>query len=137
MYSKCDDKIFDSNVVLIKIITTFESNINRMSTYYLGEFEEIVLLTVAILDGKAYGLNIIAEIQERLGRKVSLGAIQTVLKRLEEKGMLNSEFGEATKVRGGKRKRYYTISTYGLQVINENKEQRLSLWNAIPKLNFN
>lgn len=137
MYSKCNDKIFDSNVVLIKIITTFESNINRMSTYYLGEFEEIVLLTVAILDGKAYGLNIIAEIQERLGRKVSLGAIQTVLKRLEEKGMLNSEFGEATKVRGGKRKRYYTISTYGLQVINENKEQRLSLWNAIPKLNFN
>ncbi len=108
-----------------------------MSTYYLGEFEEIVLLTVAILDGKAYGLNIIVEIQERLGRKVSLGAIQTVLKRLEEKGMLNSEFGEATKVRGGKRKRYYTISTYGLQVINENKEQRLSLWNAIPKLNFN
>ena len=137
MYSKRDDKIFDSNVVLIKIITTFESNINRMSTYYLGEFEEIVLLTVAILDGKAYGLNIIAEIQERLGRKVSLGAIQTVLKRLEEKGTLNSEFGEATKVRGGKRKRYYTISTYGLQVINENKEQRLSLWNAIPKLNFN
>lgn len=108
-----------------------------MSTYYLGEFEEIVLLTVAILDGKAYGLNIIVEIQERLSRKVSLGAIQTVLKRLEEKTLVNSEFGEATKVRGGKRKRYYSITAQGLQVLNQNKEQRLSLWNAIPKLNFN
>lgn len=108
-----------------------------MSIYYLGEFEEIVLLTVAILDGKAYGLNIITEIQERLNRKVSLGAIQTVLKRLEEKAMVSSEFGEATKVRGGKRKRYYTITTQGMEVLNQNKEQRLSLWNAIPKLNFN
>lgn len=108
-----------------------------MDQYHLGEFEEIVLLTVAILDGQAYGLSIIEEIKSRLDRSVSLGAIQTVLKRLEEKGMLSSEFGEATKVRGGKRKRYYTISTYGLQVINESKEQRLSLWNALPKLNFN
>jgi DNA-binding PadR family transcriptional regulator len=68
---------------------------------------------------------------------VSLGAIQTVLKRLEEKSMVSSEFGEATKVRGGKRKRYYSITTFGLQVINQSKEQRLSLWNAMPKLNFN
>ncbi len=108
-----------------------------MDQYHLGEFEEIVLLTVAILDGQAYGLSIIEEIKSRLDRRVSLGAIQTVLKRLEEKGMLSSEFGEATKVRGGKRKRYYAITTYGLQVINESKEQRLSLWNAMPKLNFN
>ena len=107
-----------------------------MSQNHLGEFEEIVLLTVAILDGKAYGISIIEEIEGRLKRNVSLGAVQTVLKRLEEKGLAKSEFGEATKVRGGKRKRYYEITNTGRQVLNETKSQRESLWSAIPKTVF-
>lgn len=104
-----------------------------MSQYHLGEFEEIVLLTVAILNGEAYGVNIIAEIEQRLERNVSLGAIQTVLKRLEDKNLVKSEFGEATKVRGGKRKRFYEITSKGRQVLSDTKEQRVSLWNAIPQ----
>ena len=104
-----------------------------MSQYHLGEFEEIVLLTVAILDGDAYGVGIIEEIESRLGRRVSLGAIQTVLKRLEDKKLVRSAFGEATKVRGGKRKRFYTITPNGKQILRDTREQRLSLWNAIPK----
>ena len=108
-------------------------NIKEMSQYHLGEFEEIVLLTVAILDGKAYGISIIEEIEERIERNVSIGALQTVLKRLQEKGLLQSEFGEATKVRGGKRKRFYEITSNGRQVLSNTKEQRVSLWNAIPK----
>jgi PadR family transcriptional regulator PadR len=105
-----------------------------MSLYHLGEFEEIVLLTVAILNGEAYGVSIIEEIEARLDRNVSLGAIQTVLKRLEEKGMVRSAFGEATKIRGGKRKRYYSITAEGQSLLRHTKDQRLSLWNAIPKI---
>lgn len=104
-----------------------------MSLYHLGEFEEIVLLTVAILNGGAYGVSIIEEIEDRLDRNVSLGAIQTVLKRLEDKKLVRSAFGEATKMRGGKRKRYYTITTDGQSILKNTKDQRLSLWNAIPK----
>ncbi len=107
-----------------------------MSQYYLGEFEEVVLLTVAILNKEAYGVAIIEEIEKRMKRKVSVGAVQTVLKRLENKGMLKSEFGEATKVRGGKRKRYFELTKYGKKVLQEAKDQRLSLWNAIPSLVF-
>lgn len=107
-----------------------------MSLYHLGEFEEIVLLTVAILNGDAYGVSIIEEIESRLERNVSLGAIQTVLKRLEDKGMVTSVFGEATQVRGGKRKRHYSITAEGQQVLQQTKEQRLSLWKAIPKAAF-
>ena len=107
-----------------------------MSEYHLGEFEEIVLLTVALLQGKAYGVSIIEEIKNRLGRQTSLGAVQTVLKRLEEKGMVSSEFGEATKVRGGKRKRYYTVTVEGQQALQKTYDQRMSLWNAIPNLSF-
>ena len=116
-----------------------------MSKYQLGEFEEIVLLTVAILNGRtstagqasssseAYGVAISDEIEKRLKRKVSLGAMQTSLRRLEEKKLLKSEFGEATKVRGGKRKRFFTLTNFGKQALREAKDQRMGLWNAVPE----
>ena len=107
-----------------------------MSQHHLGEFEEIVLLTVAILFGDAYGVAIINEMENKLNRKVSIGALQTVLRRLEKKGMLTSEFGEATKVRGGKRKRFFTVTQYGKKVLEEAKDQRLGLWKAIPEIAF-
>ena len=56
-----------------------------MSKHHLGEFEEIVVLTVAILHDEAYGIAIIQEMEGRLGRKVSIGSLQTVLRRLEKK----------------------------------------------------
>jgi PadR family transcriptional regulator, regulatory protein PadR len=103
-----------------------------MSQYHLGEFEEIVLLTVAILNGEGYGVSIVEEIETRLVRNVSLGAIQTVLKRLEDKKLVRSAFGETTRIRGGKRKRYFTITGEGQRTLKNTKDQRLSLWNAIP-----
>lgn len=107
-----------------------------MGKHHLGEFEEIVLLTVAVLNGQAYGIAIIEEIEERLNRKVSMGAMQTVLRRMEEKGYLESEFGEATAVRGGKRKRYFQVTDAGKQAIIETKEARNNLWDAIPNIVF-
>ncbi len=103
-----------------------------MGKYHLGEFEEVVMLTVAILHGEAYGVSIIEEIETRLNRSVSIGSLQTVLKRLEDKGYLSSKLGESTKVRGGKRKRYFTVTNLGKDVLKQAKEQRLGLWNAIP-----
>ncbi len=105
-----------------------------MGKHQLGEFEEVVLLTVAILYGEAYGVAIIDEMEERLNRKVSIGALQTVLRRLEKKGYLTSEFGEATSMRGGKRKRFFQLTSYGQSALEEAKEQRLGLWNAIPEI---
>ena len=102
----------------------------------LGEFEEVVLLTVAILHNEAYGIAIIEEMEKRLNRKVSIGALQTVLRRLEKKGLLDSAFGEATKIRGGKRKRYFTLTQDGQKALSEVKEQRLALWEAIPEIAF-
>ncbi len=100
----------------------------------MGEFEELVLLTVAIMDGKAYGIGIIEELEKRTGRSAAIGAIQTVLKRMEDKGWVTSNFGEATKERGGKRKRYYTITSEGQKIMARNREQRNGLWESIPKL---
>ncbi len=91
------------------------------------------MLTVAILQGEAYGFSIIEEMESRLKRSVSIGALQTVLKRLEKKGYLKSELGEATSVRGGKRKRFYNLTAAGKKTLEETKEQRLGLWNAVPE----
>jgi DNA-binding PadR family transcriptional regulator len=107
-----------------------------MSYKTLGEFEEIVLLIVAILNGDAYSVGVINEIQDRLNRNVSLGAIQTVLKRLEKKALLKSEFGDATNERGGKRKRLYEVTAEGQKIIDQIRVQRNSLWEAIPRLSF-
>ncbi|PWL29114.1 helix-turn-helix transcriptional regulator [uncultured Roseivirga sp.] len=103
-----------------------------MGKHHLGEFEEVVMLTVAILHGEAYGVSIIEEIENRLKRSVSMGSLQTVLKRLEDKGYLASELGEATSVRGGKRKRFFTVTNLGKDILKATKDQRMSLWSAIP-----
>ncbi len=108
-----------------------------MSRHQLGEFEEVVMLTVAILTDEAYGFSIIEEIESRLNRKVSIGSLQTVLRRLEDKGYLTSEFGEATKVRGGKRKRFFSLTSEGKKVLQATRDQRLGLWNAVPNYVFN
>lgn len=107
-----------------------------MNRHQLGEFEEIVMLTVGILYNQAYGVAIIDEIEARLNRKVSIGALQTVLRRLEKKGYLGSEFGEATSVRGGKRKRYFSLTSLGSRVLRDNQEKRAELFKAIPRLAF-
>ena len=94
------------------------------------------MLTVGILYKEAYGVAIIDEMEQRLNRKVSIGALQTALRRLESKGYLKSEFGEATNVRGGKRKRYFNLTTLGSRVLRETQEQRQQLFKAIPRVAF-
>lgn len=98
----------------------------------LGEFEEIVLLTVAVLDDKAYGIAIKSDIEERLKRGVSVGAMRTALKRLEQKGFLTSKLGEPTAMRGGKRKRYFYVTASGKRALEQAMDVRKRLWNAIP-----
>lgn len=102
----------------------------------LGEFEELVLLTVAALQQDAYGVEIKRELEERLKQKLSVGSIQSSLKRMEEKGFLTSRFGEATQKRGGKRKRIYATTSHARNVLEEMKDIRAGLWSAIPKLAY-
>ena len=102
----------------------------------LGEFEEIVMLTVAVLYENAYGISIKAEIESRLKRRVSVGAMRTALNRLEKKGFLESEFGEATAVRGGKRKRYFKVTPHGKRALDQVMDTRRQLWEAIPSVAF-
>lgn len=98
----------------------------------IGEFEEIVLLTVAALVNDAYSVAICDEISRITGRPVQLGVVHTVLNRLEEKGLVKSQLGEATKVRGGKRKRFYQLSMSGKATLDRIRSVRDQLWGRIP-----
>jgi DNA-binding PadR family transcriptional regulator len=103
-----------------------------MGKHSIGEFEEIVMLTILILKDQAYGVAIKEDIESRVGRKVSLGAMRTALDRLESKGLLESEFGEATAVRGGKRKRFFQVTASGKKSLEGVRSVREKLWGAVP-----
>lgn len=107
-----------------------------MEKHYLGEFEELVLTMVGILGDEAYGNALVNEIQDRLERKVNLSAVHVTLYRLEEKGLVRSEMRGATSERGGRRKRYFTVTNAGLSLLHELKEQRTALWKLLPELKF-
>jgi DNA-binding PadR family transcriptional regulator len=98
----------------------------------LGELEEFVLLTVAVLEDNAYGVVIKSELEQRMKQRMSVGSIQSALKRLEEKGFLTSSFTEATPVRGGKRKRVYRLTSYAQKVLAELREMRDRYWDSLP-----
>ncbi|MGA0556061.1 PadR family transcriptional regulator [Larkinella sp. VNQ87] len=104
-----------------------------MNRPYLGEFEELVLLTVAMLNEQAYGVVILEEIERQTGRTVSLSAIHATLQRLEEKGYLNSTMGGATAERGGRRKRFFTVTLGGTRALQEIHTTRNRIWSLIPK----
>ncbi|GAB3895845.1 PadR family transcriptional regulator [Spirosoma agri] len=99
----------------------------------LGEFEEVVLLTVAVLELErlAYGVAITHEIIEETGRSVRLNQIHAALQRLEDKGMVISEMGEPTAERGGRRKRLFMVTAYGRRTLQEIQEVRASLWTRL------
>ncbi len=84
-----------------------------MKGSYLGEFEEIVLLAVAILHDEAYGYAIGQQIEAQTGRSVSLSAVHSALHRLEKKEFLTSRLAGATTKRGGKRRRFFTMTACG------------------------
>ena len=117
---------------------TFTNNIKRlhkiieMKGTYLGEFEELVLLCIAVLYEEAYGVNIKKNIEEQANRKVSIGAVHAAVNRPEEKGFLRSNFGEPSKSRGGKRKKLYNVTNAGKEALQTAMQMRQKFWNQLP-----
>jgi len=100
----------------------------------LGDFEETILLLVGILGEEAYAMNIAEEFESQTNREVSIGAVHSTLNRIAEKGFLTSEMGSASAVRGGRRKRIYSITAEGKRALQISKDFKVSLWNQFPSL---
>jgi DNA-binding PadR family transcriptional regulator len=103
---------------------------------YLGEFEELVLISVAALTDDAYGVTIMQYIIDETGRNVNISAVHEVLKRLQRKGYVKSKMGGATQERGGRRKRYFTLTVGGRRILEENMKLKLQLYKQIPNFSL-
>jgi PadR family transcriptional regulator, regulatory protein PadR len=105
-----------------------------------GEFEEVILLLVGILEEDAYAFRVSEEFESQTKRPVSIGAVHSALNRLEEKGFLRSSMGKSTSERGGRRKRIYTLTAHGQRTLASARDFRMALWKQFPafanKLNF-
>lgn len=102
---------------------------------YIGEFEELVLLTIAALDENAYGVAIKEDIEQRTDRSISIGALHSTITRLEEKGFIKSWLGDPTQERGGRRKRYFQLTNQGKAGLRNVKALRDELWD-LSKVNL-
>lgn len=102
----------------------------------IGSLEEIILLIVIVLNDSAYAVSISEEYAKQFDKTISIPAIHTVLRRLEEKGLIKSRVGGATNLRGGRSKRIYSITNVGYQLAKDLNKQRETLWSMAPKLSF-
>ncbi len=100
---------------------------------YLGEFEQMLLLTVMRLDDDAYGVRIMAELEERVGRRVSRGSVYVTLDRMEDKGWIVSESAPAQSGRGGRPRRIVRVTPEGVDALRKSREALLTLWDGLEQ----
>lgn len=105
-----------------------------MKATSLGDFEELVLMSVCIMNTEAYAVSVKLDLEERLKKSINISAIHTALYRLEDKGFLTSKMEGATTERGGRRKRYFMITSDGEAALAKLKALRHSMYQLIPSL---
>ncbi len=98
---------------------------------YLGESEHIVMAAVLRLDGEAYGTRIIQEIENATGTRVKSGSLYITLDRLEAKGYVTSRVADPEPGRGGRPKRYMTVTPAGLRILKEARDVMLTMWQGL------
>ena len=101
---------------------------------YLGHLELMVMLVLIRLGEKAYGIPIAHEIETKGGREISLGSIYATLDRLETKGLVSSELGEPTPERGGRAKKYFSVTAKGVREVRETQRVLKELWHGLRQL---
>ena len=105
-----------------------------MKGAYLGELEELVLLTVGILYPEAYGVAVMDELKVQADRDLNISAVHAVLTRLEDKGLLKSKMSDPTEERGGRRKRIFILTAAGKRALEDAQELRTQMFNQIPRI---
>lgn len=105
-----------------------------MSREALGNFELMVLLAILRVGEDAYGVPIARELEESSGKDVLLGSIYAALDRLEAKGLVSSRLGESTPERGGRAKKYFTVTAKGVRDVRDAQRTLVNLWRGLPEL---
>jgi DNA-binding PadR family transcriptional regulator len=105
-----------------------------MDRQLLTDFELMILLAILRVGDRAYGVPIAREIEETGGRPVALASVYTALSRLQHRGLVTSTAGEPTPERGGRSKRFFTLTTKGLRAVKATRRALSALWTGLPEL---
>jgi DNA-binding PadR family transcriptional regulator len=105
-----------------------------MTQIHLGDLEQIVLLAVLRLGDKAYAVPVLEEIRAQGGRQIARGALYTALDRLESKGYLRSRLGEPLPERGGRPRRYFTVTPAAIRALRDSRLALMRLWRGVESL---
>lgn len=97
----------------------------------LGTFEERVLLAVIHCRPDAYGMTIRREMEERMGRSVSLSAVYTTLERLKLKGYVETNDGDPSTARRGRARRYVALLPAGALALTHTREATERMWGGL------
>jgi PadR family transcriptional regulator, regulatory protein PadR len=97
----------------------------------IGQFEQAVLVALIRLGEDAYGRAILNEVQKRLDRDVSAGAIYSTLERLEAKGLASSRLAPGTAIRGGRARRYFAPTGSGVRALSDAKSAADRMWRGL------
>lgn len=98
---------------------------------YLGEFEQVVLLALARLDGPGHGMSIHEEILRTAGRDVSIPAVYVTLNRLEKKKLVSSHVANGTSPGSGRRRKYYELTPDGVSALARSRAVLDDLWRGV------
>lgn len=102
-----------------------------MTPIYPGEFEQMVLLSILQLEGHAYALSVLRQLDKSAGRRVSRGALYKTLERLEDKGFVAWEVEEATPGRGGHPRRRFNVTPEGVSALRASRDALYRLWHGL------
>ena len=105
-----------------------------MSDIHLGELEQVVLLAVLRLGDEAYAVPILEQIEQQAGRSIARGALYTALDRLEAKGCLRSRLGAPIAERGGRARRYFSVTPAAVRALKQSRLALMRLWNGLEQI---
>src|SRR5919108_5803606 len=105
-----------------------------MDRRHLTDFELMILLAILRVGEQAYGVPIAREIEKTGGRSVVLGAVYTALERLQRNGLVASRMGEPSPERGGRAKRFFSVTPQGLRAVKDTQRSLVALWKDVPAL---
>lgn len=105
-----------------------------MTERFLTDFELMLMLATLRVRDNAYGVPIAREVEEQTGRSITLAAAYLALDRLAHQGLVTCRLGDPTPERGGRAKKFFTVTPSGLQAIRRTQRAFTALWAGIPEL---
>lgn len=100
---------------------------------FLGEFEQMILLAALRLGEEAYGVRLMEELEDTVGRRVSRGSVYVTLDRMEEKGWIRSATRDGQPQRGGRPRRVVRVTPEGLEQLRRSRDALLALWDGVEE----